>query len=160
LNDYDHIFPLTFALVEKNLTSYMGLGKNKTKLAINYYQTRLRNGLMAKVAEYNQILESCEIWHQDYTKVQIPLNSVVYVDPPYYGIKGLYQHTVNHINLCDYLKTLDKSIKVIISYNDCAFISELYRDWYIEEMPFNYCCGTNKRHGRRATTELIISNQP
>jgi DNA adenine methylase len=128
INDYDHIFPLTMEYVEKNLTSYMGLGKNKTKLALDYYQTRLRNGLVAKVAQYNQILKSCMILHQDYSQVQIPPNSIVYVDPPYYGIKGLYQHTLDHQLLHNYLKGLDSSIKVVISYNDCEFIRNLYKD--------------------------------
>jgi DNA adenine methylase len=160
LNDYDNIFPLTLEYVEKNLTSYMGLGKNKTRLALDYYQTRLRNGLVAKVTQYNQILKSCTILHKNYSQVQIPPNSVVYVDPPYYGIKGLYQHTLDHQLLHDYLKGLDSSIKVVISYNDCEFIRNLYRGWYTSKVDYQYSCGTCKRHGGRQKTELIISNQP
>lgn len=114
--------------MSKNQRTYEGLGKIETTMAIANFERRCRLGLSGKVTEYNQILESCEILHKDYRDVEITPGSVVYVDPPYYGIKGLYQHTIDHKELREYLQKYVGGGHIIVSYNDCLFIRELYKD--------------------------------
>ena len=56
-----------------------------------------------------------------------------YCDPPYYETEGHYEVVFSkedHIRLCRALKNIQG--KFLLSYNDCEFIRELYKDFYIE----------------------------
>ena len=56
-----------------------------------------------------------------------------YLDPPYYETEGHYSVVFtneDHIRLRDTLKKLQG--KFLLSYNDCEFIRDLYKDFYIE----------------------------
>ena len=56
-----------------------------------------------------------------------------YLDPPYYETEGHYSVVFtkeDHIRLRDTLKKLQG--KFLLSYNDCEFVRNLYKDFYIE----------------------------
>ena len=56
-----------------------------------------------------------------------------YCDPPYYETEGHYEVVFSkedHIRLCRALRNIQG--KFLLSYNDCEFIRELYKDFYIE----------------------------
>lgn len=83
-----------------------------------------------------------------------------YCDPPYYGSEKQYKdHPFtqdDHIRLCEILKGIKG--RFILSYNDCDFIRELYKDFRIEGVSRN-----SNLTGRYATAdhvykELIMTN--
>lgn len=81
-----------------------------------------------------------------------------YCDPPYYKTEGHYEVVFtkeDHIRLRDTLKNIQG--KFLLSYNDCPFIRELYKDFYIES-----CTRTNNlalRYNSKAEfPEVLISN--
>lgn len=56
-----------------------------------------------------------------------------YLDPPYYTTEGMYEVVFtkeDHVRLRDTLKNIKG--KFLLSYNDCEYIRELYKDFYIE----------------------------
>ena len=58
-----------------------------------------------------------------------------YCDPPYFETEGHYAVVFtkeDHIRLRDTLKKIRG--KFLLSYNDCEFIRELYKDYYIESV--------------------------
>ena len=58
-----------------------------------------------------------------------------YCDPPYYETEGHYAVVFtkeDHIRLRNTLKKIRG--KFLLSYNDCEFIRELYKDYYIESV--------------------------
>ena len=58
-----------------------------------------------------------------------------YCDPPYFETEGHYAVVFtkeDHIRLRDTLKKIRR--KFLLSYNDCEFIRELYKDYYIESV--------------------------
>lgn len=62
-------------------------------------------------------------------------DSFFYCDPPYYQTEGHYAVVFtkeDHLRLRDTLKKIQG--KFLLSYNDCEFIRELYRDFYIESV--------------------------
>lgn len=86
-----------------------------------------------------------------YTNVR---NVFKYCDPPYliesklYGIKGDTHKNFDHEWLASSLK---KSNNWILSYNDCEWVRETYKDYKIVELNFPYGMSKSK-------TELLIIN--
>ena len=81
-----------------------------------------------------------------------------YCDPPYYETEGHYEVVFSkedHIRLCRALRNIQG--KFLLSYNDCEFIRELYKDFYIES-----CSRVNNMALRYDFSsqfpELLISN--
>lgn len=157
LNDYDNLFPLTKEKVENNLTTYEGLGKYKTKLAIEYFERRIKNGLWDKVNKYNELINKINLTHLDFKNVNIPDNSFVYIDPPYFKRDKLYKNNINHLELFEYIKSLPKDVKWLLSYDDNEYIRDLYKEYNIVVDNFKYCAmKTKNKHNIK--NELWISN--
>ena len=60
-------------------------------------------------------------------------NAFFYCEPPYYDTEGHYEvvfRKEDHVRLRDTLKEIQG--KFMVSYNDCEYIRELYRDFQIE----------------------------
>lgn len=81
-----------------------------------------------------------------------------YCDPPYYETEAMYEVIFtkeDHVRLRDTLAKIQG--KFLLSYNDCEFIRELYKDFYIES-----CTRLNNmalRYDHEAQfDELLISN--
>lgn len=85
-------------------------------------------------------------------------NAFFYCDPPYYETEGMYEVLFtkeDHTRLRDALANIQG--KFLLSYNDCDFIRELYKDYYIES-----CTRVNNmalRYDNEAEfPEVLISN--
>lgn len=86
-------------------------------------------------------------------------DTLFYLDPPYYGTEKYYNTGFSekeHVQLCQLLK--DIKGKFILSYNDCEYIRELYKDFKIEEVSRNN--NLTSRYADKPNTykELIIRN--
>ncbi|ADK16146.1 Modification methylase DpnIIA [Clostridium ljungdahlii DSM 13528] len=96
---------------------------------------------------------------EDLLKVYDKEDALVYLDPPYYGTERYYQNKFSkgdHIRLSDYLKNVKG--KFILSYNDCEFIRDLYKNFNIDEVQRNHNL-VGKYSGRNHKySELIIRN--
>lgn len=138
LNDYDSLFPLTKDKVELNLTTYEGLGKYRTNLTKQYFESRFRNGLWEKVKIYNQILDTIVLFHKNYLDLKIPKNSFVYFDPPYWKRDNLYKNNVNHLELFNFVQKLDDSITWVISYSADSYVLNMYKYCYITNDIYEY----------------------
>lgn len=86
-------------------------------------------------------------------------NSFWYLDPPYYGYANHDFYGVceteefNHVLLKDKLSSKDFNGKFILSYNDCEYIRNLYKDFNIYPIKLY-----SKINSLGYTDELIISN--
>ena len=75
------------------------------------------------------------IEHKDFEAIIVQYGTegnVVYCDPPYYEAEGFYAvifTAQDHQRLHDVL--LGSDAFVMVSYNDCDFIQELYKEFYI-----------------------------
>jgi DNA adenine methylase len=81
-------------------------------------------------------------------------DTLVYADPPYYidtyiyGKNGDMHENFNHAAFAD---TIKKRSDWIVSYNDCKYIRDLYKDCRIFEVKWSY--GMN---AKKASSEIII----
>lgn len=112
-----------------------------------------------------EILFNTKITCVDYSEVLSfnGENVFCYCDPPYYfqtsTNKGsqLYQHCFSeqdHVRLRDCIK--DCKHKVLLSYDDCGFIRELYKDFNIREENWKYCGSSMEK--KALGSELLIAN--
>ncbi|MBZ9615275.1 DNA adenine methylase [Clostridium estertheticum] len=106
-------------------------------------------------------LQNVVIEHKDFQnliKVYDRIDALIYLDPPYYGTEKYYQAQFNkddHVRLNETLKNIKG--KFLLSYNDCEFIRELYKDFNIEEIQRNHNL-KNKDGKSNMYNELIIKN--
>ena len=84
-------------------------------------------------------------------------NALFYCDPPYYGTEKYYNTGFSeeqHIQLRDILTQIKG--KFILSYNDCEFIRDLYKNFNIIEIERNH--NLRAKDGGDRYKELIIKN--
>lgn len=85
-------------------------------------------------------------------------NTFFYCDPPYYETEGMYAACFtkeDHIRLRDTLKNCKG--KFLLSYNDCPFIRELYKDFNIIECKRVHSMAQRYNAGAEFA-ELLIGN--
>jgi len=86
-------------------------------------------------------------------------NTLLYLDPPYFGVENYYGKDLFSRDQFSHLATRLERIKgkFILSINDVPEIRRLFANFTILEADVNYSCGSNHNH---KATELIITNQP
>lgn len=129
---------------------------------LHSFGTRAKN--MENARNYLELvskrLNSVVIENLDFEKVLKTYDrkdALFYLDPPYYETEKYYPDRFmpeDHLRLKERLEEI--SGKFILSYNDCAHIRDLYRDYHIIEVDrvHNYICGETKPRYR----ELLIKN--
>lgn len=83
----------------------------------------------------------------------------VFLDPPYYlekksrlyGNKGNMHDEFEHTTLYNSICSMPKNVHWMMTYNDCSFIRELYKDYTIISANWSY--GMNKT---KASSEMVI----
>jgi DNA adenine methylase len=107
-------------------------------------------------------LSTVVIEHKDFKdliKLYDRADALIYLDPPYYGTEKYYQAQFDledHIRLNNVLKNVKG--RFILSYNDCEFIRELYKDYSIEEVSRQHNLKSRCAEGDKVYHELIIKN--
>lgn len=96
---------------------------------------------------------------EDLIKVYDKTDALLYLDPPYYGTERYYQaqfsHT-DHIRLYNILKSTKG--RFLLSYNDCEFIRDLYKEFKIETIQRNHNLLNRYESSNNIYYELLISN--
>jgi len=96
---------------------------------------------------------------EDLLKVYDKNDSLIYLDPPYYGTEKYYQvqfSEEDHERLYEVLK--GEKGKFILSYNDCEFIRQLYKDFNMDEVERNHNLLGKYKNKKHIYSELIITN--
>lgn len=96
---------------------------------------------------------------EDLIRLYDRVDALIYLDPPYYGTEKLYKvefSKEDHIRLRDKLK--DIKGKFILSYNDCEFIRDLYKDFVIEEVSRSNSLNFKYDDKDKTYKEIIIKN--
>lgn len=91
-------------------------------------------------------------------KYKIPNNNLMFLDPPYYleknsklyGKNGDMHETFDHIKLYN---TIKNKKNWIMTYNDCEYIRNLYKNFKIIETNWTYGMNKTKR-----SSEIVIIN--
>lgn len=79
-----------------------------------------------------------------------------YIDPPYYGVKGLYRFDFDHAQfeqLAEQLRTIQG--KFLLSVNDRPQLRAIFASFHITTITVSYSL---QKHAGRRYSELLISN--
>ncbi len=96
---------------------------------------------------------------EDLIKVYDKPDALFYLDPPYYGTEKYYQVQFNnddHERLYNCLAGVKG--KFLLSYNNCDYIKELYKDYNIEETQRNHNLVNRYEGADKDYYELLIRN--
>lgn len=120
--------------------------------------------------DINSVIENLRIIQQRLSKVIIEnkdfedliktyddKNTFFYLDPPYYNAEKYYKTKFlkdDHIRLYENIKNIKG--KFLLSYNNCEYISSLYKDFKIETITRQNNLST--RQIKNKYNELLISN--
>lgn len=129
----------TFGCVKKNIEN------------MREYLERIEGRLSGVVIENKDFEDLINVYDRP--------DAFLYLDPPYYGTEKYYQaqfSTEDHVRLGNTLKKIKG--RFLLSYNDCGYLRELYKDFKIEEIERNHNL-LNRYKGKENTyCELLVSN--
>lgn len=136
------------------------------------YESRFTPSSVERLEKTSEILGNFVFSHNDYKVALQDKNNqnsddksvFLFLDPPYfsasksklYGKKGILHTSFNHNELCECLKSTKH--KFLLTYDDSAFIRELYRDFYLCEWDLQYGMNNFKQTNAPKGKELLISN--
>ena len=91
-------------------------------------------------------------------------DTFIFLDPPYYssvksklyGKKGILHSNFNHEKFRNYLYKIKS--KFLLTYDNCDYIRELYKDFYTLEWDLQYGMNNYKQKKSDIGKELLISN--
>ena len=142
-------------------TCYRGMLRynRKGKFNIPYGRYKTFNFDEVKNENYKTIFENTKILNDSFEKVfemcDDPKN-FIFLDPPYYlnensnlyGKNGDMHENFNHEKL---FQVLNKRKNWIMTYNDCDYIRDLYKNYEIREVKWSYGMNASKE-----SSEIVI----
>lgn len=140
-----------------NKTSFGAMGTSHNLGASGLKRLNFKT-MQERIDEIWQRLRDVTILNMDFRRCIERLdgkNTLFYLDPPYYGIHGLYKHDLtaeDHVALADCLKNIKG--KFILSYNDCGFVRKFYKGFMTKKVSATYSIRTS---GRKVGELLIIN---
>lgn len=135
----------------------LSFGANKKSFGTN--RKNLHNSVETLQA-VSKRLKSVVIENRDFEsiiKTYDRANALLYLDPPYYETEKYYDGLFtekDHLRLFNCLENIKG--KFILSYNDCDFIRDLYKEYEIIEVSRNHNLKAKTESSRY--NELIIKN--
>ena len=129
-----------------------GLGPGLTRYTFKQIESLL---------SYPESLSRVSITCEDYIPflaARADKDSFTFVDPPYYGIKGLYKHQeIDHERLAAGLRCLPG--RWLLTLNDCPEVRALYAGCNVRPLALTYGMNNCSKAGKqKRATELMISN--
>lgn len=154
--------PIDFFIANK--TSFSGLNKNYSKHA---YDNNFTYKSIDKLIDLSILYNKTEFINYDFKLFNKPLKDYfIYIDPPYYsnskkglyGDKGELHKYFNHNNLKKFVDKYSNDNKIMISYDNCSNITEMYDSYNIHDFEFIYSMTNSGGNKCKIGKELIITN--
>lgn len=134
------------------------------------YESRFTPSSIERLETTSKILRNFAFSSKDYkdflrdSEKSDKKSVFLFLDPPYfsasksklYGKKGILHTTFNHCELCEVLKSTKH--KFLLTYDDSAFIRDLYKDFCLKEWSLQYGMNNFKQTNAQKGNELLISN--
>lgn len=140
-------------------------GSKGDSFAMSAKSGRKPKDIYKSYSKWSKRLKGVTIENKSFNEL-IPLydkeDAFFYVDPPYVSTEKYYKNTggfgiKEHEELADLLSNIKG--KFLLSYNDCQFVRELYRDFNIRTTKeIEYTLGKNKHGKNKSVKEVFISN--
>lgn len=130
------------------------------------FEARFTASCIARLEKMDEVLRSFEFSNESYENAlkRAKSGDFVFLDPPYfsasksrlYGKKGDLHTGFSHEKLRDFLLNLEA--KFLLTYDDCALVRALYKDFFVREFCVQYGMNNFKQSTASKGRELLISN--
>jgi DNA adenine methylase len=149
-----------------NKTSFSGLNTN---YSIQAYDKNFSLNGINKINNISKLIQQVEFINKDFVDLDLDLSDYfIYLDPPYYsnkekglyGKKGLLHKNFNHEALFDFVEHYGIDNKIMISYDDCDYIRQLYKNYNIYGFDFVYSMTNVGNNKCKVGKEIVITNYP
>ena len=113
------------------------------------------------------MIQNVDFINEDFENIDLDIcDYFIYLDPPYYsnkekglyGGKGKLHKNFNHESLYEFVKYYGQDNKIMISYDDCEYIRNLYKDYYIYDFDFVYTMTNTGGNTCKIGKEIVITN--
>lgn len=151
-----------------NKISFSGLTEHGSISKLAYEKT-FNHGNIDRLTEISSHMENFDISTMDFVRFMIrpQANDFTFLDPPYlidssnlYGKNGELHEGFNHEAFLESVNSLKG--KWMITYNDCEWIRESYKDYKIIDQEYRYSMAfdtdDNGNKKTKMKNELIITN--
>ncbi len=139
-------------------------GATMSSFAMNTKSFRKPKNIYKDFYQYSKRLKLTTIENMSFEKLIKTYDNeeaLFYCDPPYYKTEKYYKNITfrekEHKLLKNYLQNIKG--KFIVSYNNCSFIRELYKDFnIIKTKKIEYTLGKNMHKRKKELNEILIFN--
>ena len=151
-----------------NKSSFSGLNHNYSS---NAFQKNFTLNSIETIGKISDIIRNVHLLNSDFinleSKMESPIQGFfIYLDPPYYGNrkKGLYgkkgelHSGFDHMGMFEWVESHKGDNKIMISYDDDAFIRDLYKDYNIYDFGFTYTMTNTGGNRCKQGKEIVITN--
>ena len=147
-----------------NKTSFSGLNKNYSSQA---YDRNFSVRCINKIKDISNVVQNVEFINFDFEEFDFEIKDYfIYLDPPYYsnkekglyGKKGKLHKDFNHEALFEFINKHSADNKIMISYDDCEYIRNLYKDYHIYDFDFVYSMTNTGGNKCKTGKEIVITN--
>jgi len=142
----------------------MSFGSKGDNFAMSAKSRKPKN-IYKDFTKWSQRLKMVTVENMDFEKLILNYDkeeTFFYCDPPYVGTESMYKNKKtfdlnDHKRL--YMALACAKGKFLLSYNDCEFVRELYKDFKIVESDaIRYTLGANVHKNKKVVRELFIMN--
>lgn len=150
-----------------NKTSFSGLGNSYSS---STYDSNFSNNTINNIYLIYKVIKNVTFLNLDFVDLDSEIEDIedffIYLDPPYfsnrdvglYGEHGILHKGFDHAALCDWVNAHAERNRIMISYDDSAYIRELYKDYNIYSFDFAYTMTNVSRDKCKIGKEIIITN--
>lgn len=150
-----------------NKTSFSGLNYNYSQFA---YDRNFSHNSIRQIANVSEVIQNTIFLNEDFVNLENVIENIedffIYLDPPYYGNKqkglygkkGLLHKQFDHETLFEWVDRLSKKNRVMLSYDDCEYVRELYKDYNIYTFGFTYSMTNAGGNLCKEGQEIVITN--
>lgn len=150
-----------------NKTSFSGIGNS---YSTSTYDSNFSDKSIKNIYPISKIIKNVRFLNLDFVDLDSEIDDFkdffVYLDPPYYnnmdvglyGEGGILHKRFNHEVLCSWVKTHSEKNKIMISYDNCDYIRDLYKDFNVFSFDMTYTMTNVGGNKCKKGAELIITN--
>ena len=130
------------------------------------FRARFTASSIEKIKAVSQLLTDVKITNEDYSAVlsEAGKNVFIFMDPPYYtatksalyGKNGELNKGFDHERFAECVKRCNH--KWMITYDDCDYIKNLYKDYNIKPFEITYGMRNVRKEAQMNENEIMIMN--
>lgn len=132
----------------KNKTSFGGIGSGYSKLA---FDRNFSKKSIGHLKDISGVIQDVNFLNSDFINLDYYFKNgisdyFIYLDPPYYanaqkglyGEKGNLHKNFDHESLFEWVEKHKSNNLIMMSYDDCEYVREKYKDYFIYNFDFTY----------------------